>query len=323
MTPAHNSARPTKRLWIACLFFLDQRWVHFLLIACLMTAASLWPHQAQWRWWKYLDHVVLDRYFMMRPTPSREEITTKLPHTRNIIMVEMNHSVPRPLLAQLINKLRLAKVVALDLMLVDREAELEPDPDGERKWYREYIREWRAEDRLLAQHIRAAGNVVLGTWPEERSDVSKIQVSGRRALQFNWQQPEMTWKHPPALLWESARYQAHVRVEPQEGIVRRVPLFENTARDIRQKRPGLGLAIAAAASGLSPQELNRLASKFDERAGFFPFGARRIPVQDGFMVIDYVGGRESFDYDENRVVYTLILNETYLPEDFKDKIVIV
>ena len=316
MSPPTPTPHSLKRPWIALLYFLDQRWVHFVLIACLMTGASLLPHRAGWRWWQYIDHLVLDRSFTMRVPPSAEQVA-ELPQTRDIIMVQTSHSIPRPILVQLLRKLRLAKVVAFDMMFLDREADLDADPQGERMWYRDHIKEWRAEDRLLAREFQAAGNVILGAWPEERRFGASAAVTGQQVLPPDWKKPELMWDRPPSLLWRSARQLAHFRVEPdeQDGVVRRVPLFAETP----QKTPCLGLAIAAAASGMSPQQLHALAV----RDGFLQFGSRRIPVQDGSLLIDYVGGRECFDSDTNRVMYHLVLDETYPPEDFAGKIVIV
>ncbi len=278
-----SRAPEARRVLAGVLLFLDQRWVHFLLIAALMTGAATALHRS---WSEILDPAALDGYFEFRGARSPAEVAGHLPQTKNIILVEMAHNVPRPLLAKMLDKLRLAKVVAFDLTLRDNENELGED---EKDWYREEIQKWRHDTALLAASVRAHGRVVLGTWPEIEREPDK-SAAGHYYF-------KQRWLKPPALLWKSARSLGHLTL-PQDQNAHFVHLFENTP----EKRPCFGLAIAALALKTTPLVLAN--------------------QKDDNMMIDYVGGHECFEYDTNRIVYERVL-DLYEPEDFKDKIVIV
>lgn len=297
---------PATRLQQAGRRLYEYRWLHFLLIALTMTALSRGIHLGQWRWPEFLDNVVLDKSFQPWRGPFAPEVVAKkLPQTRDIIIVELTHAVPRQVLADLIRVLREARVIALDLMLVDGERELKKD---ERVWYKSEIRQWRRETTDLEEAFHEARCVVVGMWPEleRRSDPENpVKVLERRV-----------WQKPPDGLWNGARYRAHLWVTPdlQDGIVRRVPLFENTPT----RTPCLGLAVAAAARGISSEQL--LSSR--SQGGDVLLGSKRLSVdENGLMLIDYVGGRSCFETLSNRVVYDMAL--TYDPIDFRDKIVFI
>jgi len=309
MAPTPQLPRLT-RCRLAALRFLDQRWTHFLLIACLAVGAALVSRATSGA--KVLDQMALDEYFRLRGERAPEEIATKLPQTRNIVMVELSHQIPRPVLARLLTQLRLAKVVACDIMFVDDDQELKPN---EKPLYRQEIKRWRAQNLILARAIKKQGNVVLGTWPEEQKVAVTTVATGQMRLHGQYSLRRI-WQKPPAILWQSARYHAHLSVieDEQDRVVRRVPLFAQTP----QRTPGLGLAIAAAALRMPPAKLNDLAL----RDGFLQWGKRRIAVdREGAMLIDYVGGRPSFEYPTNRIVYEQVFDAA--PEDFKDSIVII
>jgi class 3 adenylate cyclase/CHASE2 domain-containing sensor protein len=286
------------------MFFYRQRWAHYLFIACIATAVAMGLHLARWQWAEALDDAFRDGYFRLRGAVPPAVIAERLPSTRDIVIVETNRPLPRRLLAKLITHLRLAKVLALDFMLVDEARELRLD---EVALFRDYLPRWRDDDRVLGAAIRAANNVVLGAWVEEE------RVPSPRAGQYRVRR---VWEKPPPVLWQSARYRAHLFMPPdaRDGVVRTVPLFADTPRPT----PCLGLAIAAAASGLSPRAVSRLAV----RDGELRLNGRRIPVRpDGSLLIDFLGGRESFNYGSNHIVYSRVFG--YAPEDFRGKVVIV
>jgi class 3 adenylate cyclase/CHASE2 domain-containing sensor protein len=292
-----------------------QRWTHFLLIACLAVSLSLMLYHARWWVGEVVDHRVLDTYFEARGSQLPRDVARTLPNTRDIVLVETNHTVPRPLLGKLLYQLRYAKVVAFDMMFVDQLAELDRD---EKPFYRSYIPVWRRETQALANAVRAAGKttkVVIGTWPEQQKGAVQDTM-------------KTTWQRPAPMLLRSTPYLAHLTVEPspQDGVVRHVRLFENTAagtskneaRNATQKTPCLGLAVAATALGLTPREISKLVV----RDGFLVLKGRRVPVvEDDLMLINYVGGRGCFEHLENRIMYPLVLD--WDPQIFKDKIIII
>ncbi|HEX8832657.1 MAG TPA: CHASE2 domain-containing protein, partial [Abditibacteriaceae bacterium] len=325
-SPQPERPPETRRTQLAkrTLLFLDQRWVHFFLIALVMSLLATFLHTSHWRWADLINKVMQDRYFVLRPTRPPEDVAQRLPHTRDFVMVETTHEIPRPVLARLLHQLRYARVVALDLMFVDHHAQLDED---EVELYRPQMQQWNRDLEVLAKAVRANNVVVMGTWPEQDRDAATGQYNA---------QP--LWERPPASLWDAARYRAHLLVDPdgQDEIVRRVRLFENTTRSAPQspgkagqsttektefpaRTPSLGLAVAAMMQGVSQRELGQLRP----RNGFLQLGDKRIPVgPDGLMTIDYLGGRECFEYDSNHAPYTRVL-DFYEPEEFRGKIVFV
>ena len=150
---------------------------------------------------------------------------------------------------------------------------------------------------------------MLGLWPESERIADPKLPGGYRETR--------NWQKPPPILWQSARYHAHlwVQEDTQDGIARTVPLFEKTPT----KTPCLALATAAAASGLSATQLNALTI----HDGYLQFGARRIPVdRDGNMLIDYVGARQCFEGSSNRIVYEEAL-DNYDPAEFANYIILI
>lgn len=287
---------------------LDQRPVHFAIVAIIATCVSLFVG-AQRAEMDYFDDLFLDRFFQLRGAVSPAVVAEKLPHTRNIILVETKYHVPRALQVQLLRQLRLAKVVAFDFMFVNQEAQLNEE-EKSAPWYRDAIQNWRRDNRELGSIIARDGNVVLGAWPEEE----KIQVEGTGRTRLRY-----FWEKPPAVMWKSARYQAHLAVDPgPDGVTRHVRLFEKTDAKSDRLLPALGLALAAAAMDIPPREVEQAFV----REGVLHLGDRRIPVDhDGRLTIDYVGGRESFEYATNHITYQRVLD--FEPEDFRDKIVII
>ena len=294
---------------LLCLQALDQRPIHFALIAVLATLLAL-ALSARWSAIDYFDDLFLDTYFHWRGPVAPAIVAGELPQTKDIVLVETEYSVPRPLQARLLKQLRLAKVVAFDFMFVDREQQLDAEEKGA-PWYRDAMVEWRRDTLGLARAVRENDNVVLGTWPEEE----KVPVgNGQIVLRH-------IWEKPPAALWNSAHFRAHLEVVPgMDGVARHVRLLENTSSNPKSPpTPSLGLAIAAAAMNLSQKDLNAAFI----RNGLLHIGNRRIPVgEDGRMTIDYVGGRDSFEYDTNRIVYQRVFDFDE-PEDFRDIIVII
>jgi class 3 adenylate cyclase/CHASE2 domain-containing sensor protein len=309
MTSLSRTQSPARGAGLAAfLRRLDQRPVHFALIAVLATALCF-AASAFFGGFSFFDNFFLDHYFKARGAVPPAVVAEKLPHTKNIVLVETKYSVPRAVQVQILKQLRLAKVVAFDFMFVDEEKLLNEE-EKEAPWYRDEIQKWRRINRELARVIAQDGNVVLGTWPEEE----KVPVpgTGREML-------KSFWETPPSLIWNSARYHAHVVVDSDTDLVTRtVHLFKKTNPQSPHLTPALGLAIAAAAMNISPRELD----KAFVRQGVLHIGRRRIPVgRNGRMIINYVGGRDSFEYNTNHITYNRVLD--YEPEDFKNKIVII
>ncbi|HEX8834483.1 MAG TPA: adenylate/guanylate cyclase domain-containing protein, partial [Abditibacteriaceae bacterium] len=282
----------------------EARWLHFLLLACLMSGVAHGVSQSRWRWTVFLDNLVLDRSFSLRGAAPPQSVAETLPHTKNILIVELPHSVPRPVLAQLVDKLRMAKVVAIDLMLVDHAAELSPT-EKTMPAYSAAQREWQGETRALAAAFRRAGNVAIGLWPAQLREADAM-TPGHYKVRRIWQKPEEA-------LWQSARYRAHLWVEQdaQDGIVRHVQPFvetEDAAGSTTEKTPSLGLVVAAASRGVAPEKMWREVATRE--------------TSDALMLIDYVGGQASFEYETNRVVYENVLS-VFEPEDFQGKLVFI
>jgi|GEM_PF-5507051 len=267
-----------------------------------------------------LDHIALDEYFRLRGAHRPAEVAEALPYTKDIVIVKTDHILPRPILAKLLYKLRLSRVIACDLMLEDHSAELNPE---EIQWYRNYTSWWKKEDTPLIQEVHQLHQIILGSWLEEQT-VPDSGSSGNTTTSYKRQ---WVWQNPIPKLWQSAHYHAHLVLnqDEQDGVVRDVSLFQKTQEGPAssgppfKRLPCLGLSLAAAAKGMSPQAVAELVI----HDGYLQFGSRRIPVDaTGRMLIDYVGGRECFDDDRNRIDYKSVLSG-FEADDFKDKIVII
>ncbi|MDQ3815514.1 MAG: CHASE2 domain-containing protein, partial [Armatimonadota bacterium] len=307
----HSNDHPTSHLRIAARDFRERRWIHFLLMACLAVVLAVLLHTRRWGVAEILDYTALDRYFEIRKPQDPKDVSQTLAHTKDIMLIETTHTLPRGVFAKLLHQFRLAKVVAFDIMFVNQEAELADDV--ERMWHQEYIPAWRKETQRLGAGIRQARRttkVILGQWREEIKQTDR-RVPGRYKLDQDWQQPH-------AMLWDQADYKAHLMAfRGSDGVIRHVELFEP-----EKKIPALGLAIAAAAEGISPDALSRGLNRISRYGGVLHLGSRRIPVAaDWRLLIDYVGDRKCFEENSNRIMYQVAL--LYPPEKFRNKIIIV
>lgn len=278
----------------------------FILLALVSTLGGHFAHQNQWRGATFLDRAMADRAFQMRGAKTPEEVAEKLPQSRDIVIVELPHEIPRDLLARLLDKLKMARVVGLDLMLADFGSQLAP---AEREWFRRHSKEWAQDDQTLGKAIKNAGNVVVGLWPDRVSEEDP-QNPGTVVSR-------LAWARPAPLIAKAARQTAHLTVisENEDGLVRRVQPFLDTPLPT----PAFGLAIAGAALRISPTQIAQLPIDKNQLV----IGERRFPLErDGALPIDYLGPRECFDYESNRVIYSRVL-EIYEPEDFAGKIVLV
>lgn len=269
---------------------LSSRWRHSVLCALGATFLSLWAWTSGWRWGAVLDNAAHDAGFQLRRAHSPREVAEELPQSRDIVIVDLPHEIPRPLLAQLVGQLRKARVVALDLMLVDRASLLSSD---ERPLFHDEIARWKREDLLLSRAMKKANNVVIGAWPE-------------RAKAAN---PVIEWTRPALAFTRSAHGEAHLGVIPdaQDGLIRRARLWEGLpsgagATNGQNALPSLSLQVAA----LSQRKtLAELTSK-NERE----------------LWINFLGPRAVFERMSNTVVFERALNWCE-PDDFKGKIVFV
>ena len=329
MTSPSSRTRFLKRL-----IDVPPRLMLLLLCAVICTFLSLWMSAQPWSWVRTVDGVALDNYFKARGEIDYQSVA-QTPHTRDIVLIETKHALPRQLYARLLNQLHLAKVVAFDTMFLDNEAQLHADelePGEKRDWYGSAIENWRRDNTVLATAIRKNGRVVLGTWPEESlrqnennatetSTASHTNNATSSTRLFGSEGARgTTWRRPPPVLWQAARYHAHVLVEPdvQDSVCRIVRL-----RDGEPSAPALGLALAAAALDIPPDDLQREVRAMNPEGGVLQLGPHRIDYgRNGEIVIDYLGGRNVFER-QNRVVYQRVLDETYAPEDFAGKIVII
>lgn len=293
--------------------------LRFFTLACGITALACWPRAQGWslpyHLDSFVDNLLLDQYFRLRTAPSPQQVAETLPHTRDIVMVELSHQIPRPLLAKVLWKLRQARVVALDLMLIDHERDYAPD---ETMWYRDEFARWRHENQELAGVMRRTGNVVVGTWPEEERRDSPSRPGSYTA--------HTVWRRPPDAIWNAARAHGHLVVDERAGIVRHVRLWQQTPmrRAPRQSMPCLGWVLASLGSRqpVNPIAVNPIARVQADKPEL-KFRGRAIPLEaDGSLLINFVGSRASFEFDTNRIVYQRVL-DGFEPEDFADKIVIV
>jgi adenylate cyclase len=281
------------------------RWVQCALGAVVAALIAVSLSFVGWRWSHFLDVIGIDFAFGYRGAVPASIVAEKLPQSRDIVMVELPPEIPRAVLAKLINKLRMAKVVGLDLMFSDQEGDLS---DDQKTLFTRDILRWRKENQVLAASIARANNVVVGMWPDRTYEPIEGNI-GQVESKVVWKTPEKSILNGAIL--------AHLGVLPdeQDGIIRRIALWENTGQITRvstlktlidQGVPAFALAIAAKASGISTYEL-----------------AGRMPLlNDGSMYVDYLGGRQIFEYETNRVVFERAVN-WYDAEDFKDKIVLV
>ncbi len=293
-------------------FLNRQRWLPYLLLACLMTACAQGLQAAHWRWADFIDTLALDECFELRG-PLPPAVATALPETKDFYLIALTHDVPRPHIAKLVRLLSKAKVVALDLMFVNHADELIA---SEEHLYRKELLQWKADTDTLTEAFKDAKNVVVGTWPETR----RIPIPGA----VGKTKTDIIWQQPAPALWNAARFRAHLRVavSPQDGIVRRVSVFENTPTSLdapAQRTPSLSLAVAAGALGLSARDVDKL----QINDGWLKLGSRRHYVgPDGLMTIHYLGKRDCFDNNEVRYHYNVAL-DNYTPDDFAGGIVFV
>lgn len=324
------------------------RTLHFLCLALVMTVLSFGLHAWKLPVGSYLDSYALDGYFKSRGEASAPDVSERLPGTRDIILVETAHQLPRPILARLLYQLRQARVVSFDMMFVDEERLLQPDdltPAQKTQWYGSEIRQWRHDDALLANAVRQQGRVVLGMWPDEmRSrflvapsieqndsapNLSNLESSTRIAQTASGKttggasgDKTLTWQKPSRVLWDAAWNHAHLLVVPddQDSTVRQVYLYDGPPS---ARQPALGLTLAAAELGIAPRELKAQVARMNPRGGVLQLGAKQIPYgPNGVIPIDFSGGRTSFE--SNCIKYQRVLDADYsAPEDFKNKIVII
>ena len=297
----------------------------FLLLTIAATSIALGLRAWDGRTVRAIDGFALDNYFAWRGSASASDVSQKLPHTRDIILIETKHALPRPLLAKLLGQLRGAKVVAFDMMFLDAEAQLESDelsPQEKFAWYGKELGQWRRDNAAFARDVKRQGRVVLGLWPEEIRSQNAITSSTRTSTRSAIKDKDdalFSWRKPPLVMWSAARYHAHLLVQPdvQDGVCRGVQL-----RDGNPTSPALGLALAAASLGISPAELRQKMRAMNADGGVLQLGSRRVRYgRDGAIAIDFVGNRQSFD--ESRVVYQRVLDGTYDAQDFAGKIVII
>jgi len=290
---------------------VEQRWLHYLLLAGAMTLLACACHWKHWRWADTLDNLVLDAGYRLRALHTPADVAESLPATCDIVMIELPHPVSKHLLAALVTQCARAKAVALDVMLVDQSTELS---DEEKNLRKEDLRTWQRETAELAGAMRKSGNVVIGAW----SDESWITPVSREEI----------WQRPPLTCWQQARYRAHLTVIPDtlDHIVRRVPLFFDVQGDKHsapERLPCLGLALAAAAEGISAKDLSHLLNTLPAHDGSFVLGDHRIDFdQQGQMLINFVGDRTCFEYGTNSMVYHRAL-QLYRPETFAGKLVFI
>ena len=286
------------------------RWRRYALCALCATLLSLAAWHGQWRWGALLDGVVHDVGFDLRGSLSPREVAEVLPRSRDIVIVDLPHEMPRPLLARLVTHLRQARVVALDLMLVDRAAQLSED---ERPLFSEELKRWKREDALFAGAVKGAGNVVIGAWPEQVG-------SGASSTQ---------WIRPSAAFERAARAQTHLGVvaDAQDGLIRRVRLWETPANPAQDETPTLaatGENVPVSSSsrrvhkGMLPAFSLQVAALATGKA---PALLAPPSVRDELW-IDFLGPRRVWEDQSQTVVFERALNWCE-PEDFRDKIVFV
>lgn len=288
-----------------------QRWVPYLLLACLMTLAARLPHEQNWHIADYLDTFGLDGCFTQRGAFPTDVVADKLWPTRDFLLIEVPSNSPPELLPRIVAQLKQAKVVAIDLMLVNKRGELKSETAS---LFASEISRWKREEELLANAIKANGNVIIGCWP----NVRRVAVAGK----FNKTITRIEWQRPAPAIWKAARWHAHLRVEPSlvDGKTRAVPLFETTsfADDKTSAHlPALSLAVAAALQALSQKQIAAL----QIQKGQLLLKERRLLLpDDGLMTINYLGGREQFSNSRIHWDYGYALNDC-LPKDFAGKIV--
>lgn len=294
----------------------QRRWVPYLLLACLMTFAARVPHTMRWHLAEYLDTFAIDGCFEQRGPLSANLIANELYPTKEFLLIELPYNTPLPLLTRLVRMTKTAKVVAIDLMLVDKRTQLKP---AELPLYRAELPHWQQENSDLARAISSSGNVILGAWPE----IKRYPVPGAPVLKTMARQ---IWERPSPALWKAARWHAHLLMGPstEDGITRTSPLFQSTLTDPSAqpiRLPSLSLAVTGAVEGLSQKQLAGLHINNEDLA----LGSRHIAVPDnGELPIDFLGGRECFDGDQIHWNYSyVLLQEDALDaaQDFAGKIV--
>ena len=288
----------------------QRRFVPYLLLACLMTLLARVPHEQNWNIADYLDTFGLDGCFAQRGALSTDFVADKLWPTRDFLLIELPHNAPPELLPKLFRLLKQAKVVAVDLMFIDKRAELKPEA---LPLFGSNISAWQREDKLLAAAIKENGRVIIGCWP----NIKRRSVPGK----LNKTISTIEWQRPNAEIWNAARWHASLRVEPSplDGKTREVQLFQNThfAKEKTDTLPALSLAVAAALEKLEQPQIAQLKIQNNQLV----LGKRTLALpNDGLTTINYLGGREQFDNSRIHWDYSYALNDC-LPEDFAGKII--
>ena len=276
-----------------------------------MTLVARVPHDQNWHIADYLDTFGLDGCFEHRGALPTDFVADQLWPTKDFLLIEVPHNGPPELMPLLVRQLKQAKVVAIDLMFINKKNEVKP---GAEPLFGSEISRWKREESLLAAAIKENGNVIISAWP----NLKRVPVPGK----FNKTITRIEWQRPSPAIWNAARWHAQLRVEPSpvDGKTRSLHLFQPTkfSDDATSTQlPSLSLAVAAALSGL---EQNQIA-KLKIQRGQLQLGKQTISApNDGLMTISYLGGREEFDNGRIHWNYGFVLNDC-LPEDFAGKIV--
>ncbi len=276
-----------------------------------MTLFARVPHEEGWHIADYLDTFGLDGCFVRRGALPTDFVANKLVPTKDFLLIEVPHNAPPELIPKLLRQLKPAKVVAIDVIFANKRAEI---PPAHLHLFGAEPARWQREDNLLAAAIKESGNVIIGCWPNTK----RVPVPGK----LNKTTPLIEWQHPPDVIWNAARWHAHLLVEPSpiDGKTRSVHLFKDVKfSDTKTalQMPSLSLAAAAASENLTQNQLGHLKIQRNQ----LTLGNHTVSVpQDGLMTIDYLGGREEFDNSAIHWNYSFAIDDIG-PEDVAGKIV--
>ncbi|RYX81538.1 adenylate/guanylate cyclase domain-containing protein [bacterium] len=268
----------------------SSRWRLYVLWAACATLFSLFLWNLGFRWGELVDSAAHDAGFNMRRPLAPSAVAEKLPRSSDIVIVELPREITRPLLAELVTHLSQARAVALDLMLADRASLLS---EGELPIFQDkgLLTRWKQEDKILADAMKKAGNVVVGSWPD-------LAPGGKT----------IGWTNSAPLFEKAARARAHLKViaDQEDGFVRRLRLWEERDKVTKKTKapppiPAVALQMVALATGKTAQQV-------------------AAPTAERELWVNYMGPDTVFKWQ--RVVFANAL-DLWDAKDFKGKLVFV
>jgi adenylate cyclase len=251
-------------------------------------------------------HLKLSNTLFSYDNPSEDIVivaideTTFLEANKTINKVDLTDfkSWQRSFYADVIQKINQsnAKTIGVDILFIDKshglnqnalDDILQNDDLGTLKSYYSLLA--HPQDIILAETIAKTTNVILGA-------SSKMPIN-----ENNWNQIPLPSIEVPLTIIDEANQNPAGLLSldmDEDGVIRRVPLYIETKEGYVQPSFGLAIAQIATDDGIDIE---------------------KVPLEDGFMRINYFGEPYSF----KTISFSSVFSDSYNPEDFENKIVLI